>query len=121
VRCRRPRARSVLAGPSVVLALLAAGVAFFFIAGVVRAELGSEQAAAPRYVYIVAPAFLVAGAFLLSRLPRPAGQWIGAVLLTIALVGNIGLLFATHDRLLSKIECERPMAPIARGSAGNPC
>jgi hypothetical protein len=107
--------------PSIVLALLAAGVAFFFIAGFVRAELGSEQAAAPRYVYIVAPAFLVAGAVLLSRLPRPPGQWIGAVLLAIALVGNIGLLFATHDRLLAKIECERSMAPIARGSAGNPC
>jgi hypothetical protein len=107
--------------PSIVIAMLAAGVAFFFIAGFVRAELGSEQAAAPRYVYIVAPTFLVAGAVLLSRLPRPPGQWIGAVLLAIALVGNIGLLFATHDRLLSKIECERPMAPIARGSAGNPC
>jgi hypothetical protein len=41
--------------------------------------------------------------------------------LAIALVGNVGLLFATRDRLLSKVECERPMAPIARGSAGNPC
>jgi hypothetical protein len=107
--------------PSIVVALLAAGVAFFLIAGFVRAELGSEQAAAPRYVYIVAPAFLVAGATLLSRVPRPPGQWIGAVLLAIALIGNIGLLFATRDRLLSKVECERPMAPIARGSAGNPC
>jgi hypothetical protein len=107
--------------PSIVIALLTAGIAFFFLAGFVRAELGSEQAAAPRYVYIVAPAFLVAGAVLLARLPRPPGQWIGGVLLAIALVGNIGLLFATHDRLLSKIECERPMAPIARGSAGNPC
>jgi hypothetical protein len=107
--------------PSVVIALLAAGVAFFFVAGFVRAELGSDQAAAPRYVYIVAPAFLVAGAVLLSRLPRPPGQLIGAVLLAIALVGNVGLLFTTHDRLVSKIECERPMAPIARGSAGNPC
>jgi hypothetical protein len=107
--------------PSIVIALLAAGVAFFFIAGFVRAELGSEQAAASRYVYIVAPTFLVAGAVLLSRLPRPIGQWIGVILLEFAIVGNAGLLFATHDRLLSKIECERPMAPIARGSAGNPC
>jgi hypothetical protein len=107
--------------PSIVIALLVTGVAFFFIAGFVRAELGSEQAAAPRYVYIVAPAFLVAGAILLSRLPRPPGEWIGGVLLAIALVGNIGLLFTTRDRLLSKIECERSMAPIARGSAGNPC
>jgi hypothetical protein len=107
--------------PSVVLALLAAGVAFFVIAGTVRAELGPEQAAAPRYLYIVAPAFLVAGAILLSRLPRRAAAGIGAVVLVVALVGNVGLLLATHDRLVSKIECERSMTPLARGSAGNPC
>ena len=72
-------------------------------------------------MYIVAPAFLVAGAVLLARLPRPAGARIGAVILAVALVGNVGLLFATHDRLLSKVACERTMTPLARGSAGNPC
>jgi hypothetical protein len=107
--------------PSVVLALLAAGVAFYLIAGTVRAELGPDQAAAPRYLYIVAPAFLVAGAFLLSRLPRPAGARIAAVVLAVALVGNAVLLVETRDRLLSKVECERSMTPLARGSAGNPC
>jgi hypothetical protein len=107
--------------PSVVLALLAAGVAFYLIAGTVRAELGPDQATAPRYLYIVAPAFLVAGAYLLSRLPRPAGARIAAVVLAVAFVGNLGLLFASHDRLVSKIECERAMTPLARGSAGNPC
>jgi hypothetical protein len=107
--------------PSVVLALLAAGAAFFFIAGTVRAELGPEQAAASRYVYIVAPSFIVAGAILLSRLPKMIGPLIGAVVLAVALVLNLGLLFQAHDRLVSKIACERPMTPIARGSAGNPC
>ena len=107
--------------PSVVLALLAAGVAFFVIAGTVRAELGPDQAAAPRYVYIVAPAFIVAGAIVLSRLPRPNAARLGTVLLVVALVGNVGLLVASSDRLLSKVECERSMTPLARGSAGNPC
>jgi hypothetical protein len=107
--------------PTVVLALLAAGVAFYLIAGTVRAELGPEQATAPRYLYIVAPPFLVAGAYLLSRLPSPAGARIAAVVLTVAFVGNLGLLFTSHDRLVSKIECERSMTPLARGSAGNPC
>jgi hypothetical protein len=107
--------------PSVVVALLAAGAAFFVIAGTVRAELGPEQAAASRYVYIVAPAFLVGGAIALSRLPRPIAGRIGAVVLAVALVGNIGLLVASRDRLLSKVECERAMTPLARGSAGNPC
>jgi hypothetical protein len=112
------RARPI---PSVVVALLAAGLAFFMIAGTVRAELGPDQAAAPRYVYIVAPAFIVAGAIVLSRLPRPNASWLGSVLLVVALVGNIGLLVASSDRLLSKVECERAMTPLARGSAGNPC
>jgi hypothetical protein len=107
--------------PSVVVALLVAGVAFFVIAGTVRAELGPEQAAAPRYVYIVAPVFIVGGAIVLSRLPRPNAARLGAVLLAVALVGNIGLLVASSDRLLSKVECERSMTPLARGSAGNPC
>lgn len=107
--------------PSVVVALLAAGVTFFLIAGTVRAELGSDQAAAPRYVYIVAPAFLVAGATVLSRLPRPIGARIGAAVLAVAIVGNVALLVASSERLLSKVECERAMTPIARGSAGNPC
>jgi hypothetical protein len=107
--------------PSVVLALLAAGVAFFLIAGTVRAELGPEQAAASRYVYIVAPTFIVAGAVLLARLPKAIGPPIGAVVLAFAFVLNLGLLFEAHDRLVSKIACERSMTPIARGSAGNPC
>ncbi len=107
--------------PSVVLALLAAGVAFYVIAGTVRAELGSDQAAAPRYLYIVAPAFLVAGTYLFSRLPRPDGARIAAVVLTVALLGNVALLLETHDRLVAKIACELPMTPLARGSAGNPC
>ena len=59
--------------PPVVLALLASGVAFFVIAGLVRAQLGAEQATAPRYVYIVAPTLIVAGAVLLARIPRPLG------------------------------------------------
>jgi hypothetical protein len=107
--------------PPVVLALLASGVAFFVIAGLVRAQLGAEQATAPRYVYVVAPTLIVAGAVLLARVPRPLGQALGAVVLVIALGGNIALMFETHDRLASKIECEKAMTPIARGSAGNPC
>jgi hypothetical protein len=107
--------------PPVVLALLASGVAFFVIAGLVRAQLGAEQATAPRYVYIVAPTLIVAGAVLLARIPRPLGQVIGAAVLVVALGGNIALMFESHDRLASKIECEKAMTPIARGSAGNPC
>ena len=111
--------------PTVVIALLVAGVAFFVIAGTVRAELGSEQAAAPRYVYIVAPVFLVAGAIVLSRLgpmigPRPAVV-LAAVIFAVALLGNDLLLGASSERLLAKVECERSMTPLARGSAGNPC
>src|SRR3954452_9489430 len=49
--------------PRVVGALLASGLAFFIIAGFARAELGPEQATAPRYVYIVARAS--------SAAPRP--------------------------------------------------
>jgi hypothetical protein len=107
--------------PTVVLSLLVSGVTFFFIAGLVRAGLGAEQATAPRYVYIVAPSLIVAGAVLLARIPRPAGTAIGAAVFAIALIGNTLLLFETHDRLVSKIECEKSMTPIARGSAGNPC
>jgi hypothetical protein len=107
--------------PPVVLSLLFAGVTFFFIAGLVRAGLGAEQATAPRYVYIVAPTIIVAGAVLLARIPRPAGPVLGAAVFAVALIGNTLLLFETHDRLVSKIECEKPMTPIARGSAGNPC
>ena len=72
-------------------------------------------------MYIVAPTFIVAGAVLLSRLPKAIGPLIGAIVLAVALVLNLGLLFQAHDRLVSKIACERPMTPIARGSAGNPC
>jgi hypothetical protein len=107
--------------PTVVLSLLVSGVTFFFIAGLVRAGLGAEQATAPRYVYIVAPSIIVAGAVLLARIPRPAGTAIGAAVFAVALFGNTLLLFETHDRLVSKIDCERSMTPIARGSAGNPC
>ena len=107
--------------PPTVLALLASSVAFFFIAGLVRAQLGAEQAAAPRYVYVAAPGLLVAGAVLLARLQRPWRDVVGVAVLTIALVGNVVLLVDSHDRLVSKIECERSMTPVARGSAGNPC
>jgi hypothetical protein len=107
--------------PPVVLALLASGVAFFVIAGLVRAQLGAEQATAPRYVYIVAPSLIIAGTVLLARIPKPLGNVAGVAVLVVALVGNVGLMVETHDRLESKIECERAMTPIARGSAGNPC
>ena len=107
--------------PPVVLALLVSGVAFFVFAGLVRGQLGAEQATAPRYVYIVAPSLIVAGAVLLARIPKPLGSVLGVAVLVVALVGNIALMFETHDRLASKIECERSMTPIARGSAGNPC
>jgi len=107
--------------PPVVLALLASGVAFFVIAGMVRAQLGAEQATAPRYVYIVAPTLIVAGAVLMARIPKPLGEVVGVAVLVVALAGNVALMFETHDRLASKIECERSMTPIARGSAGNPC
>jgi hypothetical protein len=111
-------ARSV---PPVVIALLAAAVAFFAIAGLVRAQLGPEQATAPRYVYVAAPAFIVAGTVLLARIRRPLGSVVGAAVLVVALTGNVVLLVESHDRLLSKVECERSMTPLARGSAGNPC
>jgi hypothetical protein len=107
--------------PPVVLALLASGVAFFVIAGLVRAQLGAEQATAPRYVYIVAPTLIVAGAVLMARIPKPLGNLVGVAVLVVALAGNVALMFETHDRLASKIECEKAMTPIARGSAGNPC
>jgi hypothetical protein len=111
-------ARSV---PPVVLALIAAAVAFFAIAGLVRAQLGPEQATAPRYVYVAAPAFIAAGTVLLARIRRPLGSVVGAAVLVVALTGNVVLLVESHDRLLSKVECERSMTPLARGSAGNPC
>ena len=72
-------------------------------------------------MYVVAPTLIVAGAVLLARIPRPLGPVLGAVILVIALGGNIALMFETHNRLASKIECEKAMTPIARGSAGNPC
>ncbi|MEO8438155.1 MAG: hypothetical protein ABI562_06815 [Chloroflexota bacterium] len=107
--------------PPVVIAMLVSSVAFFAIAGLVRAQFGPEQAAASRYVYVAAPGLLIAGAVLLARLPRRWRNVAGAVLLAIALVGNVGLLVERHDRFLSMIECERSMTPIARGSAGNLC
>ena len=107
--------------PPVVLALLVSSVAFFFFAGLVRAQLGAEQAAAPRYVYVAAPGLLIAGAVLLARIQRPWRDIAGVALLTVALVGNVVLLVESHDRFMSHIECERSMTPVARGSAGNPC
>jgi hypothetical protein len=69
----------------------------------------------------VAPAIIVAGAVLLARIPKPAGTVLGVAIFLVAIVGNTILLVETHDRLVSKIECERSMTPVARGSAGNPC
>jgi hypothetical protein len=112
------RARTV---SPVVLSLLASSVAFFFFAGLVRAQLGAEQAAAPRYVYVAAPGLLIAGAVLLARIRRPWRTVIGTIVLAVALIGNLMLLVDSHDRFVSKIQCERSMTPIARGSAGNPC
>ena len=125
-RAGRPARARVRAGldarvPPVVLALLVASVAFFFFAGLVRAQLGAEQAAAPRYVYVAAPGLLIAGAVLLARIRRPWRDVVGVAVLTVALVGNVVLLVDSHDRFVSKIECEQAMTPIARGSAGNPC
>jgi len=107
--------------PPVVLALLASSVAFFFFAGLVRAELGAEQAAAPRYIYVAAPGLLITGAVLLARIQRPWRDIVGVAVLTVALVGNVVLLVDSHDRFVSHIECERSLTPVARGSAGNPC
>ncbi len=107
--------------PPVVLSLLAAGVAFFAIAGLARSGLGPDQATAPRYVYIVAPSIVIAGAVLLSRVRRPAGYGLGALVLTVALVGNMILLVGAHDRFMVKLVCEQALTPIERGSAGNPC
>lgn len=107
--------------PPVVLSLLAAGVAFFVIAGLARSGLGPEQATAPRYVYIVAPSIVIAGTVLLARVRRPAGFVLGAGILAVALVGNLLLLSDTHDRFVTKILCEQELTPIERGSAGNPC
>ncbi len=111
----------VRAVPPVVLALAVSSVAFFAIAGLVRAQLGAEQATAPRYVYIAVPGLLVLGTFLLAQLRAPWRTIAGVVVLTAALIGNVGLLVESHDRFVSKIECERSMTPVARGSAGNPC
>ena len=107
--------------PPVVLALLVASVAFFAIAGLVRAQLGPEQATASRYIYVAAPSFLIAGAVLLARIPRPAGAVISALVLVVALTGNFVLLVESHDRLISKVACELALTPLQRGSAGNPC
>ena len=107
--------------PPVVLALLVSSVAFFFFAGLVRAELGAEQAAAPRYIYVAAPGLLITGAVLLARIQRPWREIVGVAVLTVALVGNVVLLVDSHDRFMTHIECERSLTPVARGSAGNPC
>jgi hypothetical protein len=57
----------------------------------------------------------------MARIPRPAGNLIGALVLAVALTGNVILLVESHDRLLSKVACERALTPLQRGSAGNPC
>jgi hypothetical protein len=106
--------------PRVVLGVLAASVAFFAIAGLVRAQLGAEYAAQPRYVYIAGPGVLIAGAVLIARLPRPLGVAVGAVVLAVSLVGNIGLMIGAHDKLAAAMECERQLME-AYGSAGNAC
>jgi hypothetical protein len=107
--------------PPVVLSLLASGVAFFTVAGLARAGLGPEQATAPRYVYIVAPSIIVAGIVLLARVRRPFGAVLGAVLLAVAITGNLLLLVEAHDRFVTKLVCEQALSPLQRGSAGNPC
>jgi len=107
--------------PPVVLSLLASGVAFFTVAGLARAGLGPEQATASRYVYVVAPTIIIAAAVLLARVRRPAGYVLGAVVLAIALAGNVLLLAEAHDRFATKILCEAAMTPLQRGSADNPC
>ena len=107
--------------PPVVLSLLASGVAFFTIAGLARAGLGPEQATAPRYVYIVAPSIIIAGVVLLARVRRPAGSVLGAVVLAVAIIGNLLLLVESHDRFVINQACEQALTPLQRGSAGNPC
>ena len=101
--------------------MLVSSVAFFAIAGLVRAQLGAEQATASRYVYVAAPAFLSPGpsCWRGSRV-RPAtssapssSRWRST--------GNVILLVESHDRLLSKVACEQALTPLQRGSAGNPC
>lgn len=107
--------------PPVVLALLVSSVAFFAIAGLVRAHLGPEQAAASRYVYVAVPALIVAGTVLLARIRRPFGIGVAVAVLAVSLIGNVTLLQATHDRFSQMLVCEQALTPIARGSAGNPC
>jgi len=63
-------------------------VAFFLIAGLVRAHLGAEQAAAPRYVYIAAPGLLIAGAVLLARVPTPWRDLVGVIALFWEVAGE---------------------------------
>ena len=106
----------------VVLSLLVSSVAFFAIAGLVRAQLGPEQAAAPRYVYVAAPGLLITGAVLLARLPTPvAERHRGRPFSPSRSSATSCCSVDSHDRFVAKIECERTMTPIARGSAGNPC
>jgi hypothetical protein len=105
----------------VVLALFVSSAAFFAIAGLVRAQLGAEQASASRYIYIAAPGLLIAGAVLLARLQAPWRNAIGIALLSVALAGNVVLLVHSHDQFVVHIACERSLTPLARGSAGNPC
>jgi hypothetical protein len=106
--------------PAIVASTLAAGVAFFLITGLVRAQLGPGQADAPRYLYVLAPGILLAAAVALSRLRAIPRLAVGLVLL-VAVAGNVGLLIQNHDSIRARIECERALSPQARGMPGNTC
>jgi hypothetical protein len=112
----------VLARPvsPTVASLLAAGVAFFVITGLVRAQLGAGQADAPRYLYVLAPAILVAAAIALSRLRAIPRAAVG-LLLALAVAGNVNLLVQNHDSIRARIQCEQALSPAARGMPGNAC
>jgi hypothetical protein len=112
----------VLARPvsPTVASLLAAGLAFFVITGLVRAQLGAGQADTPRYLYVLAPALLVAAAIALSRLRAVPRVAVGLVL-ALAIAGNVNLLVQNHDSIRARIQCEQALSPAARGMPGNPC
>jgi hypothetical protein len=106
--------------PATVIAMLASGVAFFVITGLVRAQLGPGQADAPRYLYVLAPGLLVAAGVALARL-RAIPRVAVALLLAVSVAGNLNLLIQNHDAIRARIECERALSPAARGMPGNPC
>ena len=106
--------------PTSAAALLVAGVAFFLITGLVRAQLGPGQADTPRYLYVLAPALLLAAAVALSRL-RAIPRLAVGLMLVVALAGNLNLLVQNHDSIRARIDCERALSPAARGMPGNTC